>query len=843
MNTKKHPQIKTTGLLILLVLLNSTNTGAATKTGAKTGLSARKAAAATAAPSSVGSPDYQNRTRTVQNITISGLSSISEADLLKSLPIRSSDKITIPGPELPAAMQYLWNLQYFSDIRVEKTELGNGAINLRFMVTELPVLESVDFEGNRKFNVKELNKTVALKTGRRVSSQDMLSAVTRIEKQYAGKGYLTAGAEYRLVDIGGNKVSARFTIHEGTKVAIEEIHFHGNKAFKEGKLRSTFKETTQNSWWRKIFGQPKLDNDKFADDKNLLIEFYRNNGYRDARVLSDSISYTPDKKGLNLDIFLDEGPKYTIRNVIWLGNTKDFATTETLNTTFAIKKGDLYNASRINERLNFSSDHSDVSSLYLDRGYLSFRAKLEEQVIKPDQVDLIITMNEGDLFTLNNISIKGNTKTKDHVIRRELYTVPGETFSRKDVVRSIRELSMLNYFDPESITPDIQPDPDKNLVDLTYNVTEKQTDTFNASVGYSGSTGMTGALGLTFNNFSIGDMFKSEAYRPLPHGDGQKLGFQWQFGSDNYRTLSMSITEPWAFGTPTSVGFTAFKTHTSYDFTNNGISDPKKIDQYGTTMSIGRRLTWPDDYFAISWRLKYLHSQGGFVSFITESNIPDEADEFSITQTISRNSIDNPIFPRHGSKNVLSAQLAGGVLPGTVDFYKFTGSSSWYLPLKKNLILNLATQHGYLSTFSKNDYIPYTEYFYMGGNGMSSLPTVPLRGYSDRSLGELFDGETDLYGGQIYSKFTAELRYPLTLSPSASIYALVFAEAGDLWKNASSVDFSSLKKSAGIGLRLYLPIIGQIGLDYGYGFDAVPSEPTKSKQGWNFSFSFGNTND
>ena len=779
----------------------------------------------------------------VREITFSGLKSISEADILKSLPIKKADSLTIPGPELPGTLQYLWNLQYFSDIKVEKTEVGGDAITLKFIVSELPVLDEIDFEGQHKFDAKELRKTAALKTGHRVSGQELLNAVTRIEKEYGEKGYLSAGVEYRLIELVDNKVKAHFVIHEGTKVVIEKIRFHGNKAFNDRQLRSEMKETAQNSWWRKIFGQPKLNTEKFAEDKNLLVDFYRDNGYRDARILSDSISYTPDKKGLYLDIFVDEGPKYTIRNVVWLGNTKEFATTEALNNTFAIGKGDLYNAKRISERLNFSQEHTDVSSLYLDRGYLSFRAKLEEQVVPPNQVDLIITLTEGDPYTLNSINIKGNTKTKDHVIRRELYTLPGETFSRKNVVRSIRELSMLNYFDPETITPDIQPNPETNTVDLSYNVTEKQTDTFNAAIGYSASTGMTGALGLTFNNFSLGDIFKGDAYKPLPHGDGQKLGFQWQFGSYNYRNLSLSFSDPWAFGTPTSVGFSAFKTHSSYDYTNDNSYNPKQIDQYGTNLNIGRRLTWPDDYFSIGWRIQYLHSKGGFVSFITESGAPDEADEYSITQTISRNSIDNPIYPRHGSKNTVTAQLAGGPLPGTINFYKFTANSSWFFPLKQNLVLNLSTQHGYLSPFNNNDYIPYTDYFYMGGSGMSTLPTIPLRGYPDRSIGDLFAGETNLYGGKVYSKFTGEIRYPLTLSSTASIYALTFLEAGGLWGSTSSVKYSELKKSAGIGLRLYLPIIGQIGIDYGYGFDPVISDPTKTRQGWNFLFSFGQSLD
>ena len=461
-------------------------------------------------------------------------------------------------------------------------------------------------------------------------------------------------------------------------------------------------------------------------------------------------------------------------------------------------------------------------------------------------IDLVISLREGEQFQLNTINIKGNTKTKDHVIRRELYTVPGDMFSRKNVVRSIRELSMLNYFDPEQITPDIEPNPETQTVDLTYNVTEKQTDTFNASVGYSGS-GFTGALGVTFNNFSLHDIFDPKSYNPLPHGDGQQLGFQWQFGSNNYRTLSLNFTEPWAFGGPTAVGFSAFKTHSAYDYTNDNIDNPTVIDQYGTTLSIGRRLKWPDDYFSINWKLKYLHSNGGFLSFInyTDPNAPSKADEFSITQTITRNSIDSPLFPRKGSKNSITGELAGGPLPGTVDFYKFVGTSSWYFPITRNLVWNVSTQHGYLATFNDKDYIPFTEYFYMGGSGMSSLPTIPLRGYDDRSLGSMLGASsttsTSLYAGKIYSKFTSELRYPLTMSQSVSIYALTFLEAGDLWENRDAVNFSDLKKSAGLGLRLYLPIIGQIGLDYGYGFDAVKSIPTKTKQGWSFMFSFGTT--
>ena len=783
---------------------------------------------------------------TVTSISFSGLETLNEKELANSLPLKTMERITIPGTELSGSLQYLWQLHIFSDIKVEKTDLGQNNIALKFIVNELPVLDKVTFEGNKKFDSDELQKTANLVTGKKVNEQDLLTASNKLEKLYSSKGYMSASAAFHLQQKGENHVNALFSLTEGRKVSIEKITFHGNNAFSQKNLRGVFKETNQNSWWRKIFGTPKLDTEKFNEDKNLLVEFYRNNGYRDARVVRDSISYSSDKKGLFIDIYLEEGVKYHVRNITWAGNSKDFATTQILNTTFNIKKGDTYNAKLIQERLNFSQDNADISSLYLDRGYLSFRAKLEEQIIKPDQVDLNISLTEGEQFQLNTINIKGNTKTKDHVIRRELYTTPGDMFSRQNVVRSIRELSMLNYFDPEQITPDIQTNPEHNTVDLTYNVTEKQTDTFNASIGYSGS-GFTGALGVTFNNFSLKDIFNREAYKPLPHGDGQKLGVQWQFGSSNYNTLSLNFTEPWAFGGPTAVGFSAFKTHSAYDYTNDSIDNPTIIDQYGTTLSVGRRLTWPDDYCSINWKLKYLNSKGGFLSFIqAPTNAPNKADEYSITQTISRNSIDSPIYPRKGSKNSITGELAGGPLPGTVDFYKFIGTSSWFFPITRNLVWNISTQHGYLATFTNSDYIPYTEYFYMGGSGMSTLPSVPLRGYEDRSLGEKLDpssATSDLYAGRIYSKFSSEMRYPLTMSQSVSIYGLAFVEAGNLWKNTQSVNFSDLKKSAGLGLRLYLPIIGQIGLDYGYGFNAVPSQPAKKKQGWGFTFSFGTANE
>ena len=460
--------MKKTRKLITLVLLALALNSIANTVEAKT--RPTKAGKQSATAKQTQSTDAKKDLYAVTAISFTGLETLKEKEITASLPLKAGDRISIPGPELAGALQYLWQLQLFSDISVQQSDLGQKNISLSFSVKELPILDKVTFEGNKQLDNDEVRRKAGLVTGKRISQQELLTAVNKIEKLYASKGYLTAGAEFHLQDNGKNHVNALVSITEGTKVSIEKITFHGNTAFDQKKLRGVFSETHQNSWWRKIFGSPKLDTDKFNDDKNLLVEFYRNNGYRDARVLRDAISYTDDKKGLILDIYLDEGQKYYIGTISWTGNTKDFATTDILNTTFKIKKGDVYNAKLIQERLNFSQDNADVSSLYLDRGYLSFKAKLEEKVIKPNLVDLDISLREGEPFQLNTINIKGNTKTKDHVIRRELYTVPGDMFSRQNVVRSIRELSMLNYFDPEQITPDIQPNPEINTVDLTYHV-------------------------------------------------------------------------------------------------------------------------------------------------------------------------------------------------------------------------------------------------------------------------------------------------------------------------------------------------------------------------------------
>ncbi|KER09662.1 MAG: hypothetical protein HY22_09935 [[Candidatus Thermochlorobacteriaceae] bacterium GBChlB] len=779
-------------------------------------------------------PDFEQReprSYKVVDIKVAGLSTIEEKDVLARFPIQVGREITIPGQEIPDAIKRLWRQKLFSDIKVEIEEKTlEGGVSLLVSVREYPVLAGIEIEGNRQYSSEDLLKKIQLVRGATITEQAAAAAYQRLKKYYEEEGYLLTSIRYELKETTGGKAILYFYITESTYVTIEEIRWHGNKAYDNWGLNWYLEETKENNWLRNIFGRPRLDRKKFEEDKTKLINnVYRANGYRDARILSDSVSYSPDKTKLYLDIYVSEGPKYIIRNVKFEGNT--LYPTEALEQVFGIKKGDVYNQKKIQERLSFSQEGGDISSLYLDRGYLGFRTDLEETVVAGDSVDLKIFMNEGNQFRIRQVAIKGNTKTKDHVIRRELYTVPGDLFSRENIIRSIRQLAQLNYFDAEKINPDVQPRPQTDEVDLTYELAEKQTDTFNASAGYSAAIGLTGALGFTFNNFSLRDITRGDAYTPLPHGDGQRLDLQWQFGNFNFQTLSLSFTEPWAFGSPTTLGFSIFDTRQNF-----GIAS----QQTGATLSLGRRLSFPDDYFRIDYTFRYQRVQGGFISLnATIPGQPDVADEFSITQIISRNSLDNPIFARRGSDVSLTAQLSGGpFLPGSIDFYRFVFRNSWYTPVVGNLVLLLSSEFGFLGKFNENDFIPFQNLFFMGGSGISFIPTIPLRGYDDQAIGP-FSTELQRATGNFYTKFVSEIRYPISLNPQATVFALAFIEGGNIWARAGDVNFADLKRSAGVGVRLFLPIIGLVGLDYGFGFDRTLLRPDLPNQGWKFIFTFG----
>ncbi len=762
----------------------------------------------------------------VLGIRVQGLTTLEERDVLARFPIEVGKTLTVPGPELSDAIKRLWRQRLFSDIKVEIEQKTFEGVFLVVIVREYPVLAELVFEGNRTYSNEDLLKKAQLVRGATLTDQALESALQRLRRFYEEEGYLLTDIRYEVKESSGGRATVYFYIRESSYVTIERITWKGNKAFDNWSLNWFLEETKENNWWRNIFGRPRFDRKKFEEDKQkLLNNVYRANGYRDARIISDSVYYSTDRTKLFIDITVSEGPRYVIRHVKFEGNT--VYPSEFLEAVFGIKTGDVYNQKKIEERLRFSQEGGDISSLYLDRGYLAMRPDLEETVVPGDSVDLRIYISEGNQFRIRHVNIKGNTKTKDHVVRRELYTVPGDLFSRENIIRSVRQLAQLNYFDAEKISPDVQPLPQTEEVDITYELIEKQTDTFNASAGFSAILGFTGAIGFTFNNFSLQDITRGDAYTPLPHGDGQRLDLQWQFGRFNFNVLSLSFSEPWAFGTPTTLGFSIFDQRQNFGF---------EFQQTGASLTIGRRLTWPDDYFRIDYTLRYQLNRGGFIQI---ANQPTVADEFSIIQVISRNSLDNPIFARRGSDVSLTAQISGGpFLPGTVDFYKFIFKNQWFTPIVGNLVFMINSEFGYLGRFSESDFVFPQNFFFMGGSGISFIPTIPLRGYLDQSIGN-FEPGLNIPTGNVYSKFTAEVRYPISLNPQATVFALLFAEGGNIWRRFGDVNLADLKRSVGIGVRLFLPIIGLVGLDYGFGFDPVISRPGQANQGWNFIFTFG----
>jgi outer membrane protein insertion porin family len=520
---------------------------------------------------------------------------------------------------------------------------------------------------------------------------------------------------------------------------------------------------------------------------------------------------------MTLVIRIAEGPLYHIRSVRWEGNT--IYPADMLSLRLGILPGEVYNAEKLEQNLRGNEAQTDVASLYLDNGYLMFNLEPREVRTDGDSIDLVVTVYERNQFTIGHVAIAGNSKTQDKVIRRELYTRPGDTFSRAAIVRSARQISVLNYFNPEKIRPDYRLVDDRT-VDLIYEVEEKSSDNINASIGYSGAFGVTGALGFTINNFSLAD--------PLAGGAGQILNFEWQFGATtNYRTFSLGFTEPWLWGTPTLFGVSLFDTRQAYTF---------DLKQTGGSVRIGRRFRWPDDYFRGDW---ILNAQVNDVTDGRGIYTEGTSSQVSLTQIISRNSVDNPVFPVSGSNVSLSLEMSGGpLLPGTIDFLKWQFQTEWYLPLApgNRLALYLNSQFGYLEKLYQDTQLPPIELFFMGGTGLGYISTTALRGYEEQVVGPRNAAGNET-GGRALAKQTMELRLALAINP-IPIYILGFVEGGNVYESITRANFFDLKRSAGFGARLQIQPIGLIGFDYGFGFDDV-SPADGAPDGWRFHFVFG----
>ncbi|MAT38406.1 MAG: outer membrane protein assembly factor BamA [Ectothiorhodospiraceae bacterium] len=750
------------------------------------------------------------------DISVVGNRTADAATIINNSGLQVGSTIVVPSEQTTKAIKRLWDLRLFSDIEILVERQVDDGVYLVIKVTEYPRLGSIVIRGNDEFDEDDIRGNIGLVRGQVLKPQAYERIRRRIISDYEEEGYLLATIEFEPLQDSGNLATLYVDIDEGPEVEVESITFSGNSQLDDDDLEDAMENTGTSSWWA-FWSSANFQQEKYEEDKDNIIAKYNEMGFLDAEILSDSIWYSDNREEMHIHIDVHEGNQYFVRNVTFSGNTvySDSAISERLD----FERGDVMNMTRFDQNLRGNEEQNDVFSLYLDNGYLRFFAQGEPERVAPDSVDLEINIIENNQFRIGHVEIRGNTKTHDKVIRRVLYTWPGDYFSRAAIIRSIRELATLNYFNPETIRPEPVQTSD-STVKVIYNVEERSSDTFNASVGYSGTFGATGALGLTFNNFNIAE--------PLSGGAGQILNFQWQFGeASRFRIFQLSFTEPWLFDTPTSVGFSLYDERQNFTF---------DLRRTGISLNLGRRFRWPDDFVRGDWFLRYQN-----LAVIDGGRFYDTGDftQVSLTQVLSRNSLDSPIFPSRGSRIALTTELSGGFLPGSVDYHKHNLGIDWFTPLLRlgdmnRLTLYTGAEYGFVKGFTGDSYIPPIEFYFMGGNGLQ-IQTQPLRGYEDRSIGPRENGLE--IGGTIFARYVSELRFALTLSPMP-VYVLAFAEAGNVWLNERFLDPFDLKKSAGFGARLLIQGVGLIGFDYGYGFDDVEPQDGEA-DGWHFHFQFG----
>lgn len=757
----------------------------------------------------------------ILGISVEGNSLADPAAVIANSGLKVGDEITVPGDQVSQAIRKLWSLRIFEDVQIGIDRKVAQAVYLVITVKEFPRFDRAEIKGNDELSQQDIEKKINLVRGQVYQLQDSYRIKREILKAYAKDGYLLADVKVSTVaaDTSKNRIILKIDIDEGKAVRVRRIMFEGNKAISDGDLKGAMDETSEKKWW-KFWSSAKFDPKKYEEDKKLILKYYRKNGYRDAQILSDSLWYTEDREDMSVLLRVFEGPQFKVRHIAWTGNTVYSDTV--LNERLAIAPGEIYNAEKFDQNLRGNEAQSDVASLYLDNGYLRLNLDPVETRVAGDSIDIAINVYEMNQFKIGSVSIKGNSKTQEKVIRRELFTRPGDYFSRAAIVRSLRQLQQLQYFNPEKLKPDYAMVDDKT-VDLTYEVEEKSSDNINASVGYSGAFGMTGALGFTINNFSISE--------PLSGGAGQVLNFEWQFGeASRFRTFTIGFTEPWMFDTPTLLGVNLFDTRTIYGY---------DLQQTGGSVRVGRRFRWPDIYWRGDWILR---AQSNDVRNGQGIYREGKYSQFSLTQIISRNDTDNPIFPTSGSNLSLSVEMSGGpLLPGNIDYHKWQLQTEWYIPIfgSSKFALYLSSMYGFVGDFYKTSNVPPIELFFMGGTGLGYIATTPLRGYEDQSVGPR-NVTNQIVGGKAMTKQTVELRFGVSLNP-IPIYLLAFAEGGNVYESMARADFFNLKRSAGFGARIQIMPIGMIGFDYGYGFDDVYPNIGKPS-GWKFHFVFGRGN-
>lgn len=761
--------------------------------------------------------------------------------------LKIGDKIRVPGGDIQRAIKSLWKLRLFTDVQILKEKTIGDVIFLELIVKERPRLARHSFKGVKKSAHEDLNDEVNkhLLKGGIVTENVKVNASEAIEKYYKNKGFLDAKVRVEETPDTArvNSVMLVFDINKGERVKIKNITFNNNESVKDKKLRKQLDKTKEK---KRLFASSKFIRKEYTEDKKKVIEYYNKIGFRDARVIGDS-TWRNEKGELMIAIDLEEGNRYYFREISWKGNS--IYDTETLKNVLGIQKGDVYNQELLNTRLRFSQDGRDVSTLYMDNGYLFFQVDPIEVAIAEDSIDLEIRIFEGPQATIDKVVIAGNDRTHEHVIRRELRTLPGEKFSRTDIIRSQRQIINLGYFNAEALGINTPVNPQRGTVDIEYKVEEKPSDQLELSAGWGGNRRVIGTLGVSFNNFSLRNIFNKEAWHPLPQGDGQRLSLRAQTNGDFYQSYNLSFTEPWLGGKkPTSFTLAGF--YNQFAFGNRGTSTRQQFNIIQGSLSLGTRLRWPDDNFVAStavniqtlslqnWISGLFRTDDGAV--VAEGNY----NNFSIRQTITRSTVNDPIFPKDGSKFQLSVQFTPpyslfnkdkdySELPASerfrwLEYHKWRFDAEWYTPIVGKLVLKAQAKIGLLGSYNDEIGTSPFERFQLGGDGINNqqfgfagVDIVSLRGYeiSDIEANRDIRGQTTDVATPVFDKFTLELRYPFSLNPSSTIYALVFAQGGNAWRTVGDFNPFDLKRSVGFGLRVFLPMFGTLGFDYGIGFD------------------------
>ncbi|GGZ22938.1 outer membrane protein assembly factor [Echinicola pacifica] len=846
----------------------------------------------------------------IAEIKAVGLSTLDETAIISLSGLKVGDDITVPGDAISNALKKLWAQGIIGDVKILVTKIEGEEIFLLLDLTERPRFSIVEFTGVTSTQEGELRDKIQIRG--RVVREDVLNSSQRsIVRYFVEKGYLNT--EVKIIqqrdETFPNSVKLLFEVDKKSKVKINEIDIVGNENIADGKIKKKMKKTNEHArvWVFKdvfervknadaeniassltethpvsdeevkmymnknfklnFFNSSKFNETEYRNDKDNIINYYQTKGYRDATILSDSV-YTFDERNVNIDLQMEEGRQYYYRNITFTGNY--IHDDQELLTRLGLQKGDIYNKELQDKRLNYDpTKGDDISSLYQDDGYLFFQVTAYEVNVAEDSIDIEMRIFEGPQVTVNSVSIEGNERTSDHVVMREIRILPGQKFNRSLLVRTIRELSQVGYFDPETINPDLRPNFEDATVDIVFQLEERPNDQIELSGGWGGFYGFVGTVGLVFNNFSIKNIGDFSKWRPLPVGDGQKVSLRVQANGRSFQNYSLSFTEPWFGGKKPNALSVSFnhsvqRQINTYSQTNFG-DETGFFKITGVTVGLAKRVTWPDDYFSISNSLQLqLYEFNNYGNYFGLSYPTGKSKSFTFNTTVSRSNVDSPIYPRMGSEISLGVNFTPPYASlnksldsdspdqekyAWLEYHKWMFDAKFYTPIfgSSKMVVSARTHMGFLGSYGKKIGVIPLERFVMGGDGMTfnnfslGQEIIGLRGYENQVItpGRIKRdaGLETTYGGIVYNKYVMELRYLVSPNPSATIFLLGFAEAGNNWGSYSEFNPYDLKKSAGFGARIFMPAFGLLGIDWGYGFDPAPGEFQPS--GGMFHFTIG----